>query len=222
LWGHQHPNLYCQSVGRDTEIFSVSLDRGKAEKLGTLNGGRVLHNLSPDDRRVGGNIQETRVGFEWEIGTDNDTKRDFAFYSDDGSWMVDLLTDSEGRRPLRSRRTAEPAGDWRILDYVRTAAGGIGPVPFVITFDAKWLVYLNKGTDGKDGLYRVATSGGDLERLGDAPPLLGPTTYLTVSKDGRRFLTQSRKPTQPPEFWILNNFIPMAAVTKPAAKAGAK
>jgi hypothetical protein len=73
--------------------------------------------------------------------------------------------------------------------------------------DDNWLIYQNLDTDGTFGLYRVSTSGGQPERLGDYPTN-DTGAFLAVSPDNRQFLVQSDVPRRPPEFWALENFLP--------------
>jgi len=143
------------------------------------------------------------------------------FHSDDGRWRIAFpAMDSQNRRPLAVGRYQGTDSDWRIVDYLRTQGNVVvAAEPYKFTFDGEWLVYYNRDADGKDGLYRVATEGGDPVRLGDYPTN-NPGSYLAVSPDGRRFIVQVRIPAGKPEFWIVDNVIPKAVPTP--AKASTK
>jgi hypothetical protein len=81
-------------------------------------------------------------------------------------------------------------------------------------------MYHDRDTTGKDGLYRIATSGGDPHRLGDYPTSLS-TSAITISGDGRRFIVHAPKERQPArEYWVLENFVP--AEKPPAASTANK
>jgi Tol biopolymer transport system component len=220
VWALKHPTLYCGQIatGQKTEIMAVTLDSGRAEKVGELDGPRLLFRINSDDRvlttaNVGGG------GFEWEIGTDREVPISNAITtSQDGRWVYELSSDHENRRQLRVRPATGDNEDWRRLAYVRRqrVAGALNFIPIRFTPDGNWIVYHDKDSDGKDGLYRVSVSGGEPERLGDYAVTINGTE-ISVSPDGRHFIvsTGAERP-QEGEFWMLENFIP--ATTKAVTK----
>ena len=76
-----------------------------------------------------------------------------------------------------------------------------------MSWDDNWVVYQNRDTDGRYGLYRVSTLGADPERLGDYPTSEAGN-YLAVSPDNRQFIVEYPIPHRPAEFWVLENFLP--------------
>ena len=76
--------------------------------------------------------------------------------------------------------------------------------------DGNWFLFLDQDPDGKDGLYRVSTSGGEAHRLGDYPTSL--FSVMSTSADGRHILVDALSATgKPSEYWLLQNFIPPTA-----------
>ena len=70
--------------------------------------------------------------------------------------------------------------------------------------DGKWRVYHGRDAAGKNGLFRIASSGGQPERLGDFPA--GITRgAMWVSPDGQKLILDALKPLQ---LWMLENFEP--------------
>jgi hypothetical protein len=86
--------------------------------------------------------------------------------------------------------------------------------------DSKWIVYKDKDDNGKDGFFRVSKSGGEPQRLGDYPSS-EITSLIEASPDARQFLINAvSNEVPPPEFWLLENFIPKPPPlpARPAAK----
>src|SRR5262249_14155542 len=106
------------------------------------------------------------------------------------------------------------------LAYFRKqGAPRYGPFPLRFTPDSKWIVYHDQDENGKDGLFRVAISGGEPQRLGDYPP--GQlNSYISITPDGRQFIVSAQAPPKQPEFWTLDNFLPKLVSSTP--ESGAK
>jgi Tol biopolymer transport system component len=204
LWAALRPNLVCgQSTptSATTELFSISRDSGRAERLGSVAGFRALLFLSRDDRAIymsgGPNL------FRWEIDTQKATKVDFSpgrftqtAASPDERWIAGRGNETIQIRPMSG-------GDWRRL--VSVSPGGASQMAF--TKDGNWLLYHDVDAAGKQGLFRVATAGGQPERIGDLP---SGTQYgfmwISPSPDGQKIITEN--PKVPTELWILENFEP--------------
>jgi len=209
LWARQRPNLFCsENKGADTEIWSVSLTTKKAEKVGLLKGERALNRLSEDDRTLF--TSGIAAGYEWEIGTEKEITHPFlaAQLAPDGSWV--FAGDSNPKQLLVQPRAGFDSANWKPLTKLRTQlTPSFGPIAALPSPDSKWIVYHDKDPDGEDGLYRISPQGGEPQRLGSYPTDL-PNSYLTISPDGRRFLSVTITPPQKQEFWALENFLPAA------------
>jgi Tol biopolymer transport system component len=226
---HQHPILYCgkTAVNGPTEIFSVTLDSGRYEKLGYLDGPRLLVRTSSDDRfLLTARWGEVGAGFEWEIETRRETRLLYSpmTRSADGRWIYSSLTlNPEGRRQLAIRPTSGSDKDWKPVAFPRTRGNGGGRFTAAFTSDGNWLFYRDIDANGKDSLYRVSTSNGEPERLGDYPTS-SPTSVFTISPDGRQIVLSVMEPQQEPELWAVDGFVPPAkpVVPKPTQKPPAK
>jgi hypothetical protein len=72
----------------------------------------------------------------------------------------------------------------------------------VFTPDGNWLLYHGADAAGKHGLFRLATAGGQPERVGDFPSQ-NKVGFLNISPDGQKIIAQAENL---PELWILENF----------------
>ena len=81
--------------------------------------------------------------------------------------------------------------------------------------DGNWVVYHDVDAAGKGGLYRIASEGGQPQRLGDFPttgPVIWMVSSLSISPDGRRFLVHApRERRRTGDYWVLENFLPAAS-----------
>jgi Tol biopolymer transport system component len=202
LWSLKHPSIICMQRAAPNTVLSVSTETGRAEPLGDIPGldaTTVPVLLTNDDRTV--YLSSQRRGLmRWEIGSTQpttvlegpnpSTSAYLAAISPDGRWVTRWENGNIEIRPVSG-------GDWRPLAPVeaRTAAA--------YTPDGNWFVY-HDGHVGmaKDGLFRVATSGGQPERIGDYPPedLSG---VMWISPDGKQIIADT---SNPQELWILENF----------------
>jgi Tol biopolymer transport system component len=73
--------------------------------------------------------------------------------------------------------------------------------------DGKWIYYHNADAAGKDGLYRVAISGGTPERVGDFPTNRF-SGALFFSQDGHQVIAETDEPSVRPDTFLLENFEP--------------
>jgi hypothetical protein len=217
LWAVQRPNLYCASTDAEsqkTAVLSVPLSSGAAERIGLFDGARVLQQVSPDDRklymvRLGGPPGGGVGVYAWEVGTAKDTELPRGVVSPGGRWALAVDFFLPGRRETRIRPASDPEGWKHLVDlnYPLSPGAELSPTPVRVSLDDNWVVYQNRDTNAKFGLYRVSTSGGEPERLGDYPTDL-TSNYLAVSPDNRQFIVQYPVPHRPAEFWALENFLP--------------
>jgi hypothetical protein len=115
-----------------------------------------------------------------------------------------------GTRDEAGIRVRAGDGDWRWLVKRRVEPGlPNARLPIRFSPDGDWVVYHDHDGSGRDGLYRVATAGGEPQRLGDYPTPL-PTSALTIGRDGRRFIVHApaRDPQPSRDYWVLDNFLP--------------
>ncbi len=228
VWESQHPNLLCgEFAGQNTSVLSVTVESGRAEKIGSLDGARYFQSISPDDRMLNMTKIEDRKAYRWEIGTDHDIKDAGGPYtSRDGARTFALPVDADNRIELRIRPTSGTAADWKHLTYLHgPGMTNFGVTPFRFSPDGNWVVFPDRDPNGVYGLYRISASGGEPERLGDYVSSHEPGGFLAIGLDGRRFIVATPPPRdQQPEFWLLDNFLPVAAPAAPktTAKAAAK
>jgi hypothetical protein len=218
IWAVQRPNLYCGGIdgeSQKTAVLSVPLNSGVAERIGSFDGAHILLRVSPDDRTLdtlrllgppgGGGI----AVYAWKIGTAKETELPRGFVSPGGRWAFAVDFFSAGRREIRIRPASDPEGWKHLVDlnYPLPPGAELHPNPVKVSPDDNWVVYQNQDPDGKFGLYRVSTSGGEPERLGDYPTS-ETSSVLAVRPDNRQFIVQYPIPNRPAEFWVLENFLP--------------
>jgi hypothetical protein len=203
-----------QVIAPKVELLSISLETGRAEKNMTFDGPKELFGLSPDDRilyMLGLSASGGPGLYQWEIGSGKPEApvARFGTPSLDGRWVSTATRDSQGRRGYQIGPASGGNADWRHLAYVRRQAQpGINPIAF--TPDGNWFLFHDQDPDGKDGLYRVSTSGGEAHRLGDYPT--SSLSGMWTSADGRHIVVDAMSATgKPSEYWLLQNFIPPTA-----------
>lgn len=180
------------------ELISISTENGGTEGLGPLpspgEGFGQPFSLARDGRAL--YVASTKLGLRrWEIGAPQLTTvyegANVIGLSPDERWIVRR---EQGRvveiRPMSG-------GDWKPLISLRENQ-------FAFTQDGNWLIYHDTDGSGKDGLFRVATAGGDPERLGDFPAA-STQGEIWISPDGRKLITDTLNPR---ELWMLENFEP--------------
>jgi Tol biopolymer transport system component len=84
---------------------------------------------------------------------------------------------------------------------------GFPATQYDITPDGAWIYYHGTDAAGKYGLYRVPTSGGAAERMGDTPVQTRDGT-MRISPDGHKIALASNDESNGFETWSLENFVP--------------
>jgi hypothetical protein len=206
-WAVQQPKLFCAEHGAGKEdIFTIAADSGQVEHLAALPEGSLFVALpSRDDRALylvrGGSGTEEEV-LRWDIATGRETPLekfplDFVgWVSQDERWLMGV--DKQG---LKIRPAS--GGDWKplvSLDFT---------IQFNTTPDGNWILYHGVDAAKKHGLFRVATVGGQPERLGDFPTN-SRTGALEISPDGRKVMVSANDYETGYELWSLENFVPPA------------
>jgi hypothetical protein len=219
---HREDVLFCARLfGSGLQVVSISLDSGRTEIRGTLRRHEVVVQMRTDDRAIVFYDGATNSHVEWDIVTGEE--RTLRFYrSEDARWTLSGSMDTS-QRHAASIRPATGESEWRLLMARRVPPGYPAPVRF--SPDGEWVVYHDRDAAGKNGLYRIATTGGEPQRLGDYPTGF-PSSVLSISNDGRRFIVHAPKPPaqrKGQEHWVLENFLPTAeAAAAPVAKSSKK
>lgn len=211
VWAARQPAIFCVQLSvSGTDVLRISTETGRAENLRSFEGERLLGGISADDRVL--SMTNFRAGTfpQWEIGSDHETSGPNPLISSpDGRWLLRSGRDAANRYEYQIRPSEGNENDWKHLAYLnRQAARTPQLVPSRFSPDSNWIIYHDKDADGRDGLYRVSTSGGEPQRLGDYPTAV-PDSWLAISKDGHILVnTVPEIPVVTPEFWLLENFIP--------------
>jgi hypothetical protein len=203
------PNLVCERVSEalgETQIFSLAVNSGHVEEIATLpRGGSGIfqpHSGGPFFLFFALPHLEWHT---WEMGAKQTAK------VGDQDVLPPVLMPSEKWFPrVVSRRELEicplSGGAWRRLVTFHADAGR-GNYPIEYTPDGKWILYGDKDGNGTESLFRVHLSGGQPERVGGLPHGYLLSCLLTLSPDGRRIVAQASR-ANPPELWLLENFLP--------------
>jgi hypothetical protein len=194
IWAAQRPALLC-GEGGGGQLSSISLDSGRLEPLGAFAGKLgYLFFTGDDDRTIYLGSQLTL--FRWDAGTQQSTLVERIPLAGRPDPNKHWLARREGDK-FEIRPTA--GGDWKPLVSV-------GETQMVFTPDGNWLLYHDVDGAGKHGLFRVPTTGGPPERVGDFPSVpKAAYGYLYISPDGQKFIAQGANPV---ELLILENFEP--------------
>jgi hypothetical protein len=128
------PKIYCAfGNGVTTDFAEIAPDTGVAEKLASVDGVWIMHEVSPDDSEFFGyNFGKGREE-RWSRETGQTTSMGEGIYpSSDGKWI------------WRGGWPAEPRSDpaWRHVGYFRmTPWQRPGPVQVQIAPDGQWLYF---------------------------------------------------------------------------------
>jgi hypothetical protein len=148
----------------------------------------------------GGNEEQEILRFDIATGQETILER-FAsgvwgLVSPDERWLIRKGAKGADIRPISG-------GDWKALVSSNTSAQD-SAAP-----DGNWLFYRDADAAGKKGLYRVATAGGQPERLGDFPTNSNGGGTMEISPDGRKIMVAGMFGAGW-ELWSLENFVPPA------------
>jgi Tol biopolymer transport system component len=117
--------------------------------------------------------------------------------SSDERWLIRMNGNGVEIRPMSG-------GDWKPLLSRLTQVGHVDFTP-----DGQWFVYQDIDSTGKPILSRVASTGGQPERLGDFPTKAGSGT-MRISPDGSKVMVAAGEYGTAYEMWSLENFVPPA------------
>ena len=117
-------------------------------------------------------------------------------------------------RIVSASNTYPPCGGKQtivLLIEIRSMSGGdwkplisLDPTQMVFTADGSWLLYHDSDVAGKQSLFRVATAGGQPQRIGDFPGA-SKEGRLNISPDRKKIVAEAPIGT---EVWLLENFEP--------------
>jgi hypothetical protein len=200
--------LYCAVASTtQTTFFKVPIDTGRAEPVGVFPGPWDVRGVSRDGRFLA--LSENNRFARWEIGEDKPVFGSGEAWASGGEWIV-RRTPGVGGGPgsVEIREANNDSAAWRRLVDLPVSNGNL-------TDDGKSFIYTKTDPDGRRGFYRVATGGGEPQRLGDIPFNGTPS----LSADGRHFSTLfSTRENGQTDYFLLENFIPRAAApAKPGA-----
>jgi len=210
-WAVQQPKIFCVDNGAEkTEILSIVVGSGEIERLQTRTGPQIAIVHPSRDGRALYLMRMNDQGAEdmllrWEIATRQETilerfpSRSYGFASPDEGWLIRWAKQNIDIRPAAG-------GDWKTLVSL-SVTGQLNATP-----DGNWVLYHDIDSAGKHSLFRVATAGGQPERLGDFPTD-GLNGTLEISPDGSKIMVsagENATSLASYEFWSLENFVPPA------------
>jgi Tol biopolymer transport system component len=212
-YSNKEPKLFCTLTGRNagnkTDLFTVDEKTGEVEKIASLQGSRCIFNY-PDDGKVFYFVDLSDATWfqltRWDLDTQQETLvvpgpqevHSFEAPSLDGHLLFRIAQgDSLSVRSM-------PDGDWKTLvsgDKGLFAGGDT-------THDGNWTFYSTYDSTGKPGLFRIPTTGGAAERVGDLP-IASFQGKFDLSADGSQIIATSFN-HQKFDLWVLENFEPAA------------
>jgi Tol biopolymer transport system component len=207
-WAAHAPKLFCVEWGEKARIISIALDTDEISRLYTfpVSPELLLVQASGDDKSLyftrgpEGNGEDL---LRWEIASQKETILDRSpsgsldWISPNEQWLFRMDDQQFALRPM-------PGGEWRSL---ATHIKGWSSGHFSGTSDGSWLFYHIVDPGGKHSLYRVATAGGEPERLGDFPTESRGGS-MDISPDGSKIMVTAREYAS--ELWLLENLVPSA------------
>ena len=209
IWAAQQPKLFCSDkADQTTEIVSIAADSGEITRLHSFSGKGVWIDYPSHDNQSLYIVRGPETGgaqmVRWDIASQQETLIDqypdkaWGEMSSDERWLIRVNGTGVEIRPISG-------GDWKPL-VSRLNQGG--HVDF--TADGNWLLYHDADSTGKPILSRVASAGGQPERLGDFPTN-APSGTMRISPDGSKVMVAAGEYGTAYEMWSLENFVPPAS-----------
>jgi Tol biopolymer transport system component len=211
-WAYQHPKVFCADwVDREkTDLFSVAVESGEVERLGSVSGMTLMWGLSHDDLALYLMRVRTHEGsvdslVRWEVASRRESLvaqasgpgRVYESPSPDEQWLIRFSYPRLEIRPISG-------GQWKLL----TSFNIPELMQSCVTPDGSWIVYHDTDSSGTDGLFRVSIAGGQPQRLGDFPNN-SVEGSIGITQDGRKIMAVTWPPHQV-DLWVLENFVPPA------------
>jgi Tol biopolymer transport system component len=208
IWAPQQPKLFCgDRADQKTELDSIAVDSGEITRLHSFSGKSLwIDNPSRDNQSLyivrgpeTGGAQMVR----WDIASQQETLIDqypdetWGEMSPDERWLIRMNGKGVEIRPMSG-------GDWKTLVSRLPQVGHVDFTP-----DGQWFLYQDVDSTGKPILSRVASAGGQPERLGDFPTR-APSGTMRISPDGSKVMVTAGEYGTAYEMWSLENFVPPA------------
>jgi Tol biopolymer transport system component len=208
VWGTQQPKLFCSDrADQTTEIVSISADSGEIARLHSISGKGLWIDYPSRDNQSLYIVRGPETGgaqmVRWNIASQQETLLDqypdkaWGEMSSDERWLIRVNDKGVEIRPMSG-------GDWKPL---ASSVRPTGQVDF--TSDGNWLLYHDADSNGKPILSRIASAGGQPERLGDFPTR-APSGTMRISPDGSKVMVAAGEYGSAYEMWSLENFVPPA------------
>ena len=208
IWAAQQPKLFCgDRADQKTALDSIAVDSGEITRLHSFSGKSLwIDNPSRDNQSlyiVRGPDKSGDQMVRWDIASQQETLLDqypdetWGDMSSAERWLIRMNGESVEIRSMSG-------GDWKPLV---TRLAGVGHLDF--TADGQWFLYHDGDSTGKPILFRVASGGGQPERLGDFPTEAGSGT-MRISPDGSKVMVAAGEYGKVYEMWSLENFVPPA------------
>jgi Tol biopolymer transport system component len=201
-WAAEDPSLRCwqPTQQQTTEVFSLDVDSGRRTSLLSMPGYPWLVPSRDDAMLYFSDARALRrreiaTGQEITLVETSDAGDNAALISPDGRWLFRPRDKFIEVRPVSG-------GQWKRL-VSRRDFGHTNFSP-----DGNWIYYQDHDAAGREGLYRIATTGGEPERTGDFPSKSGHGG-LVISPDGRQIIAECIE-IGSPELSLLENFVPAA------------
>ncbi len=217
VWAAQHPKLYCAEFAGSPDSFgmlSIDVDSGRVERLGSLPG---TLNAQPQPTRDDSALYMLVSGrglVKWDIATQQETSAGTGReISPDERWVWGSRLPLEPPSNLALTLGLRPASgtEWRrVVTFRIDKPAGTPYLHVAFSPDGNWLYFHDRDSAGKDALFRIPTSGGEAERMGEFP-LHTVAGQMKISPDGRKIVATDSNTNSTiitPELWLLENFEP--------------
>jgi hypothetical protein len=214
ILGKVSDKLFClQLTSADgMDLITIALDTRRVEKVASLQGRGLIERIRDDDKALIILRGQSNTFYEWVFET-GALRPVGGYTSEDGRLEFGVATAPGVQGFMQVRPLGGGEDTWKPLVARRMPPPGNNDgIPIKFTPDSQWIVYHDRDEAGRDGLYRVSTSGGAAERLGDYPTS-SVGSVLAVAPGGDRFLVNAPPPTSR-ELWVLEHFTPVAKGTK--------
>jgi Tol biopolymer transport system component len=209
VWASASGKIVCVTWGKAaSEIVAVTPGSGEVQRLGEVAGRQImLRGLSHDEKAVYYTETDDKglSLLRWDVAQRQTMVLD-RVDALSGVWLISSMDERWLVHLTQGRLEIKPASGGRWTQVVASMKGG----QFDVTPDGNWIYFHGAAPYGEPGLYRVGTSGGPPERLGNFPVRSFSGT-MRISPDGRKVMASVFDSSNGFEFWSLENFLPTDA-----------